>query len=276
MKTKLLYPLIFLLLLCACGSDDDPTPSVEPEQPEPAAICYVQEAVTTADGLTTTEKYTYNEQRQLVKTEHFTGGQLQGITEHQYDGKGRLLRENILSAAGEVTGAVRYEVNTRNQIVKFTTYEAWLGGALIPKNMIDCLYDSTVVLRTVNVSRFANNKPVKQASTKYTYKGNSIMHTATVSGSDAKVSDKITMVFDNKHAPMFGVQQLMKTKYVTPGYPFAHNIQSYAVLDAENKEKPAASYTSAYSYNTQGYPEQVTVTYGDKKIKTIAYTYLCP
>lgn len=273
MKTKLLY-LVLCLLMAACGSDDDPT--VAPEQPKPEATCYVQQAVTTIDGATTTERYSYDDALRLVKTEHFVGDELQKITEHLYDAKGRLQRENIVNANGELTRAVTYEFDARDQVIRYTTFEPWLQDKLIPKNTYTSKYDSVIFLQATTAWEFVDNRAVLEGKTTYRYSPDSTMLSASVTGKGGTVIENITFTYDKQKTPMYGLPHHAMSNYPAMGYPYLHNIQTCSVKDAAKADKPATSYSSAYTYNAKGYPVKADITYGDSKVKQVSYTYTCP
>ncbi|WP_276499687.1 hypothetical protein [Pontibacter litorisediminis] len=282
MKTKLLAPLLGLLLLTGCGEDDEP--NVSPN-PEPQSICYLQEQTVVVGDKTSTISYSYNELNQVIRTEHYEQGELQEIRTYTYTAEGKLNRELLLTPEEEEVSFTVYSYNPGGRLSKYEVKQQVPGlEAVHQLASYKVAYDQLGRLTTATDYLYQNNREVASGSVSQTYPQSGGM-LATVKGQGGQTLYTATIQQDtSKYAPLSATPVYLHRR-PGAGYPNLNVITSFKATTrtgtgtgTEVKEVENVAFTAEYEYNEQGYPVAGTITYageGSRPAK-VSYSYTCP
>lgn len=272
MKPKLLAPLLGLLLFTGCSEDE--VPEVQPE-PEPQNFCYLQQlSTTTADGKSdSTVAYTYNDQNQVIRTEHYVQDKLLAARTYAYSTDGKLQVEHLLQPNGDEVEYTVYSYGTKGQLSKYEVKRNMFG---VEHNTaaFKAAYDQQGRLTTATDYYYLNNKQLTNRLLSQTYVPDKPV-VATVKGREGQTIYRATFVQDSSRAPLSGVPVFLN-KRPGMGYPNLRNITSFrATAGTDTVVARNLSYTGSYLKNNQGYPTEATLKYLDGRQVKITYTYSC-
>ena len=272
MKTKLLVPLLGLLLFTGCSEDE--VPEVQPE-PEPQNFCYLQQlSTTTADGKSdSTVSFTYNDQNQVTCTEHYVKDKLVAARTYAYNTDGKLQVEHLMQPNGEEVEYTVFSYSTKGQLSKYEVKRN-VFGIVHNTAAFKAAYDQQGRLTTATDYYYLNNKQQTNSTLSQTYtQGKPVV--ATLKGREGQTLYRATFVQDSSRTPLSAVPVFLN-KRPGMGYPNLRNITSLRVTaGTDTVVARNLSYTGSYLKNVQGYPTETTLKYLDGRQVKVTYTYSC-
>ncbi|TPE46145.1 hypothetical protein [Pontibacter mangrovi] len=271
MKTKLLVPMLGLLLLTGCSEDEEPV--VKPT-PAPQDLCYLEEQHIETENGDSTIRYTYNDQNQVVQTEHLRQEDLLAIRRYTYTSEGKLAEEHVLKPDSTEEMFMVYAYDSKGRLSRYEVKQEIPGLETVHRlSSFKAVYDNQGRLTSATDYLFLNNKERANGSVTISYPIDKAV-VATVKGRQGETLYKATTITDPVSRDPLSAVPVYQLRKPGIGYP---NQRLMTELNATNEEENVleASFTSAYELNERGYPETYTVTYGDGREVKYTYTYRC-
>lgn len=219
-------------------------------------------------------KYSYDDLGRPVMAERYREGSLLSTSNYLYDARGRLEREELLTAGKNLKDYVVYTFNAKDQVVRYNQYTEWYDSSLLLAHTTTCAYDTSGQLITVTEYDIRSNKPAYASAITYTYQDTLSQITAEVYDQNKKKVKTMTLVYDEMKSPLAAVPAFRAT-VLTPGFPHEHNIKRCTVQDAGGNTIRSESFERALTYTAAKYVESSTTTYLEGGKTTASYTYQC-
>lgn len=276
MKKRLLAPLLGLLLLGACATDDEPTPVTRPNA-GPQDLCYLTEQTISneAGDTTSTIRYTYNEQNQVVQTDHLNGEVLTEVRTYTYTSGGKLAMERLLTPEGEEVSYTDYSYNPQGRLSRYVVLQRVPGLDVIHRlASFKASYDNLGRLTSATDYLYLNNAEQDNGGITQTYVRDSTV-TVTVRGSNRATLYTARIVQnDSIFTPLSAVPVYLHRK---PGinYPSLNAITEFNAV-ANDTVAVNVAYKATYKTNNKGFPESAEITYAGGRVEKRTYTYNCP
>ncbi|ARS34756.1 hypothetical protein [Pontibacter actiniarum] len=271
MKTRLLLPFLGLALLSACGEEELPTAK---PTPEPQNLCYLQEQVVRSDDGVAVTKYTYNELNQIIKTERYEADELVTTRTYEYNTAGKLVKEHHLQPSGEEMDFTSFSYRPDGRLSKYEVQRVLGLGVVHHLAAFKASYDQQGRLTSGTDYYYLDNKQQQNGGFSQSYPLKKPVN-VIVKGRDGKALYNATFQQDSSRSPLSATPAFLH-KRPAIGHPNLNNFSSFtATVPNDTVQVKAQSYTTKYVNNSQGYPTEATISFGDKKVVRVEYSYSC-
>jgi hypothetical protein len=260
--------VLVLSVFAACKKDED----VKPAEVDTGCVGTKVKYGPTAGTAIVTEEYLYNASRHVTRINSFdkVTGDLIGYSSFTYNGAGKLFKQTMHSASGQLDFQATYEYNAAEHLNKQQDYDVDGSGTATASGFSTFEYNSSNQVSKINHFSSSNPGQISEYETlEYSAAGNvtAVNSYRTPPGGTAPVLESITEYkYDNKKNPLYNI-----------GYPPVDgpyiSKNNFTEVTVKNKNGVVEfSYALTHVYNEQGYPSQVT---GLGESKSIFLEYQC-